>query len=264
MVKYLVTSGCSFSDNVDLRWPHYLSKCLDIQLLNMGQGSSGNDWISKTIIYQTNLLLNRGVLPGEILVIPMWTSPARRGLFVSRQETKNFEELYHPNNRISFLGDAPEQESADGYILGSLSCNYSDEILNFKKGAILTYFPKEALAIESYEHFLRVQWFCHAYGIPILNVSWMDILHYPNYEYNTYPNQIQSPLTKDLYRNVAHLYHMIDFSRWVFWNNTGGMYEYVYDNKLGFHTDNFHPSLKGHAIFAEEFLTGELKKRNII
>jgi hypothetical protein len=80
--KHLVTSGCSFSDNSDLHWPHYLSKKLNLELYNRGMSSAGNGWISKSIIYQTQLLLDSGVHPEEILVVAMWTDIARYDIFI--------------------------------------------------------------------------------------------------------------------------------------------------------------------------------------
>ena len=99
---HLVTSGCSFSDNskhpddvVHGRWPHFVAKRIDAKLYNRGEGSCGNDWISKSVIYETQKLLDNGINPQNILVMVMWSGIDRKGKFISRQETNNFKQ--YPN-----------------------------------------------------------------------------------------------------------------------------------------------------------------------
>lgn len=52
--KYLVTSGCSFTDGFNMgenaSWPYYLSNLLNLELRNMARGGSGNEFISDSII----------------------------------------------------------------------------------------------------------------------------------------------------------------------------------------------------------------------
>jgi hypothetical protein len=260
MIKHLVTAGCSFSDNVGLRWPQYLATALNVTLYNRGQGSSGNGYISKAAIYQTQQLLDSGVSPNEILVAVMWSGIDRKDLFIDYGGTYNYHKLIndldnHPNpttflDNNSNTVNKHSSNQSDGYLHGSGACNFSNKEINkFKQDLILNFFSPQSLAIESYENFLRLQWFCESKGIKIINQTFMDIMHYPDHKPN---NQII--LTRDWFRNIKPLYNMIDFTKWVFWKDTGGIYEYTRDNNLDFYNDKLHPSEAAHKHYVENFL----------
>ena len=268
---HLVTSGCSFSDNcvndtdvVPGRWPHFVAKRINAKLYNRGQGSCGNDWISKSVIYETQKLLDNGINPQNILVMVMWSGIDRKGKFISRQETNNFKQLLNTEggqaNPINFI-DSPTNENClvantSGYLVGSLLCSFKNNNINTLKKELFKNITNEELAIESYEHFLRVQWFCKSNNIKLINLTFMDIMHYP--EYST------GPLTGDFYKNVKHLYDMIDFSNWIFWNQTGGIYEYTKDMKLAFYPDGTHPTSASHSHYVDCFLIPKLKTLGIV
>lgn len=262
MIEHLVTSGCSFSDNHGIRWPHALASALKVKLYNRGQGSCGNDWISKTAIYQTQLLLDQGVSPETILVAVMWSGIDRKSLFISANETSQFKNLLnfdgHPNP-VQFIGADPNQDVPmsmySGYMVGSMNCNFENSaITRFKEECILKFFPDEALAIESYEHFLRLQWYCKSVGVKLVNHTFMNIMHYPH---RGNPNH---PLTIESYKTIQPLHNMIDFSNWVFWKKGDGLYEYTQDHELPFYHDGLHPRPEAHEYYVNNFLMPELKK----
>lgn len=266
MIKHLVTSGCSFSDNLSKgRWPHFLAEALSCQLYNRGQGSAGNQWISSSAIYQTSVLLDQGIDPSTILVAVMWSGIARKDLFIDN-ELHNFQDLINtPNhcpNPLNFVNTEPNLRHPDftntdsGYLFGSVNCAFSKKTMNrFKKELILKYFSNQSLAIESYENFLKLQWFCKANNIKLVNQTFQEFLFFPHKD---------TVLTKDRYKNVKHLYEMIDFESWILWNNSYGLYEYTRDNKLDFDDDNLHPKSNSHKYYVDNYLINELHKRNII
>jgi hypothetical protein len=262
MIKHLVTSGCSFSDNAGQRWPHYLAKMLHADLYNRGHGSSGNHWISKSAIYQTQQLLDNGISPKEILVVVAWSGIDRKDCFVD-SETTNYTALInklsdHPNP-VNFLDNdcnvmnKHSLPTSDGYLSGSAGCNFANKnINNFKQSLILRFFSPQSLAIESYENFLRLQWYCESKGILLLNQTYMDIMHYPHYDWKRTDETFL--MTKDWFRNITTLYNMIDFKKWIFWKNFGGIYEYTRDNNLDFYNDKVHPSEDSHKYYVTNFL----------
>jgi len=265
MIKHLVTSGCSFSDNYGQRWPHFLSERTGTNLYNRGQGSCGNGWIAKTAIYQTQKLLDNGVSPIDILVSVMWSGIDRKEVFISANETYNYKDLNnglaYSRNPVNFIDHEPNTpdifSNESGYLIGSMHCSFVNaKITKFKQDLISKYFNDEALAIESYENFLRLQWYCSSKGIKLINQTYMDIIHYPNREKNK--------LTRDYYKNVKPLYNMIDFSKWVFWGDTGGLYEYTRDNNLPFYDDNVHPLTESHKHYVDNFLIKELGKKLLL
>ena len=262
--KYLISSGCSFSDNCfGGRWPHFFANSVNAELYNRGQGSCGNDWISKTAIYEAIGLISAGYDPNQFIIIVMWSGIDRKGIFVSKKETHDYDNLInndHPNP-VRFYGEPPNEycksNIEDGYLVGSMGCNFQNKnITQMKQELIGKFYNDEALAIESYEHFLRLQWFCKSYGIKLINLTYMDIMHYPNRELNM--------LTKDYYHNIKHLYDMIDFDNWIFWKDTMGLFEYARDNNLSFYEDKVHPRPEAHKYYVENFLIPELSRRNIL
>ena len=267
MIKYLVTSGCSFSDNIGQRWPYFLSEALSCRLYNRGQGSAGNQWISSSAIYQTQTLLEQGINPKKILVAVMWSGIDRKDCFIDSQ-LPNFKELIntfnHQPNPLNFITtdfstkhpDFTKSES--GYLFGSASCQFSQKAINkFKRELILKFFSDQALAIESYENFLKLQWFCKSNNVKLINQVYKELAYYPEKNKNVM-------LTKDRYKNVEHLHNMLDFKNWVFWKNSTGLFEYTTDNNLGFDTDGFHPNSASHKYYVDNYLIKELHKRNII
>lgn len=266
MIKYLVTSGCSFSDNRDYRWPHFLAHKAKLKLFNRAHGSSGNDWISKTIVYQTQELLDAGVDPSEIVVGIMWSGIDRKSIFLSQKENLMYANLINfisdHSNPVNFLdgraNTTDTHNTVDGYLVGSMGCVFSNpKINNFKSEVVSKFFCNEALAIESYENFLRIQWFCESKGIKYFMQTYMDIMHYPHYNPNTLS-------TQHYYRNIMPLYKMIDFSKWVFWDETGGLFEYAKDNDLGFYSDKLHPDVQAQEYYVDNYLLPKLKEKGIL
>ena len=272
MLKHLVTSGCSFSDNCTgrLRWPHFLAQALNVKLYNRGQGSAGNAWISKSAIYNTQQLLEQGVNVDEILVVVCWSGIDRKDLFVS-ETTPKFKNIINSNNHqgnpVNFVDTEINKmivsDKTDGYLLGNARCTFDNANINtFKQELIKEYYCDEALAIESYENFLRLQWYCESKKIKLINTTFMDIMHYPYYKNKYYPDV---PLSKITYsRNIAPLYNMIDFNKWVFWKETGGIYEYVVDKGLSFNIPgDIHPSIESYGLWVNNYLLPEIIKRGI-
>jgi len=265
-MKHIVTSGCSFSEKGDRTWPSHLSNTPGITVYTLGLSSAGNNWIAKTAIHQVHKLLSQGVSPDDISVIIMWSGIDRKDLFISKAETNNFEKLIQLGepavvNPVSFIDplndDIYASGHTDGYLVGSMSAYFDNvNIRKMKQGLIMPFFSNESLAIESYENFLRVQWLCESKKIKLLNMTFMDIMHYPDPSLNI--------LTKDHYRNIAPLNDMIDFKNWLFWKETGGMYEYTCDNNLPVEQDNVHPTKLAYEHFVNNFLMQALIERKIL
>jgi len=266
-IKHLVTSGCSFT--APPKWPHILqSKLENLQLYNLGQDSAGNDWIARTSIYQTSKLLTSGINPEEILIIVMWSGIDRKGMFISRNETRDYDKFIAVDAAcpVNFL-DEPVNIKAStsensGYILGSMDAYLGTRYARECKTQWLTSFALEELAVESYEHFLKLQWFCKSYNIKLLNLTYSDIFHYPN-SWFLAPKKT-GPLTKDVYKSVAYLYNMIDFDQWAFYGETSGQFEYALNNKLLFDADGHHPSLSANEHYVDNFLIPILKEKALI
>lgn len=258
-IKHLVTSGCSFSDNVvheGGRWPHHLATLLNINLYNRGQGSAGNDWISDSAIYQTQKLLNSGIPSEEIAVVVCWSGIDRGSIHVSRNERVDFDSLINDvggnKNPVSFIENEPNQDhftTTKGWLLGSPLCNWQNSnITELKKVHFENFYSQEERMISSLKHWLSLQWFCEKYKIKLLNFTYMSIFNYP------YHAEYSSTLFYQNYPDTKYLFDMLDLSKWWFHKDYLGLREWVSDKKLQFYPNSFHPRPESHKIFVEEVL----------
>ena len=272
MWQHLVTSGCSFSDNLrppngDLtRWPMFLADYTGMKLYNRGQGSAGNDWIADSTIYQLSELLNQGCKPQEIIAIVMWSGIDRNSIFISSDGTPKYADLHveqFMSNPASFTANPANEyynppREGSGWLLGSAHCSFpNDNIQQYKQLLVARYLNDEALMIRSLDNWLKLQWFCAARGVKLVNLTYMNIWHYPGYGYISDKDQtLESiPYFYDHYgSNIQHLYRELDQSQWLFYGDRGGMYEWCKSEGLGFYSDLVHPSIDSHRKFAEEWL----------
>lgn len=260
MIKHLVTSGCSFADNCGDRWPHFLSRKLNLKLYNRGQGSAGNDWISDSAIYQVQQLLEQKISPDEIAVFVSWSGIDRSSIFISERDTSNFYELINyiggSYNPVSFIGTEPNVQQAPlgnkGWLLGSPFCSWNNEnIVKLKQLQFVNFYSQEERLISSLKHWLSLQWFCNYYGIKLLNFTFIDIFHFPEYRSNS--------LFYEHFPDTKYYFDMLDLKLWWFHENWGGIREWVQDNKLEFYPGDFHPAPSAHKQFAERILCTYLK-----
>ena len=202
----------------------------------------------------------------------MWSGLDRKGFFISRDETTDYVKLASLNKEPrSFTEPNPNLTMSHvgkdrGWIEGTNIVNFvpapDNNLRNEYRDNAFRFFPLECLAIESYEHFLRLQWFCAANCIRLVNLTYGDIMRYPNSSFIN-PNK-RDKLTKDTFPDVEHLYDLVDFSKWLFYKETSGMYEYVYLNNLGFIADNVHPIPSAHEHYVKEFVIPNLIERKLI
>ena len=274
MWKHLVTSGCSFSDNlrrqgeINSRWPMFLAEHAGLKLHNRGQGSAGNDWIADSLIYQICKLLEDSVEPSEILAIAMWSGIDRNSIYISESGTPRYSELQTAefmSNPANFTANPPNEyynppRNGSGWLLGSASCSFPNDLIQQYKQLLVTrYLNEEALMIRSLDNWLKLQWFCASKGITLWNLTYMNIWHYPGYGYTS--NKLEETelnATPYFYEtwpdNTRHLYDQLNLKQWLFYGHRGGMYEWCRDEGLGFYSDNVHPSVDSHRKYAEEWL----------
>lgn len=115
-LKYLVTGGCSFTDeNVDQynrpqvkNWPYWLHKALGTEhKLNVGLGSAGNDYIATSVVHTVDKLLKQGVNCNDILVGIVWSGDSR-GCYYREEPsvTTSYNTNGWINNPVRIAGDS--------------------------------------------------------------------------------------------------------------------------------------------------------------
>jgi hypothetical protein len=258
-IKNLVTSGCSFSDNITQkggRWPQHIAELTGMNLYNRGHGSCGNEWIGDSLIYQIQQLLSNGVKSDEIIALVCWSGIDRKSIFVSKEETPLYDELVnfenYSNNPVYFIDSEPNKQQTarnKGWIVGGYNCSFANENINqFKKSYFENFYSAESSLVTSLKQWLMVQWWCEVNNIRLLNFTYKDIFHYPhNIEHS-------SKIFYDYYPDTKYYFDMLNFNNWWFHDNYTGLYEWVRDNKLEFYPDAVHPWPTAHKEFAKKIL----------
>lgn len=108
-MKYVLTSGCSFTNNVRLNpnsvdeihnglksWPYYLKKELGkgYKVLNYGGATNDNVSICRILLYHAKKLISSGIPSSDITLIGQWSDPNRESTWIKKQFTEKDREKY--------------------------------------------------------------------------------------------------------------------------------------------------------------------------
>lgn len=117
-MKYILTTGCSFTNNVRLNpdipqqdtehkrrsWPYYLQQELGSEYTVLNYGGATNDNVSmcRIILYHIDRMLKENINPKDMKVIIQWSSGTRQAVYMSRQmdrfsQTIGHTLVYHNN-----------------------------------------------------------------------------------------------------------------------------------------------------------------------
>lgn len=110
-MKYILTTGCSFTNNIRLNpdaplepveykkrsWPYYLQQELgnEYTVLNYGGATNDNVSMCRIILYHIDRLLKNNVAPENIKVIIQWSAATRQSIYMNQQLTKETHRLGH-------------------------------------------------------------------------------------------------------------------------------------------------------------------------
>jgi len=203
-MKYIVTSGCSFTrqyrrigitgtaddfmdDSISQwKWPHFIqSEYPDYKVLNYGNPTNDNAVIAKSIMYGVSELIKSGVSTSDIKVIVQWSGWSRNSVFISKekQKEKNYflnkefikerdKDRYPINEDFAHINDfinVPKNYIGEhGYFV--LSGGYhNDHVKTKSKEYFEDYvdhvFSVDERMIEYLNNILLIQYFCKANGI---------------------------------------------------------------------------------------------------
>ena len=202
--KVFISGGCSYSQikTRNIPWPVWMVKALNPEKISYsGQGSQGNEFISRSVISAVEIALSEGYDPKDILVGVMW-SGCDRMLYFS-DTTATYESTTHMPECEShtdmmkkhlkdvtgmagfdyqgkFIGSIDEErlrEQSHAWQSGSpTSIRNPNHMGHYSLNAHWTdkktieYFanymnPTYAI-MQTCEHILRTQWFLKMHGIP--------------------------------------------------------------------------------------------------
>jgi hypothetical protein len=109
-MKYILATGCSFTNNVRLdpnnlestddtrlSWPHFLQLELgeDYKVLNYGGATNDNVSMCRIQLYHLKRLISEGVNPKDISLITQWSDPTRDSIYLEKKFTQEHHYLGH-------------------------------------------------------------------------------------------------------------------------------------------------------------------------
>ncbi len=232
--KYLVGSGCSFSEIepidahreyeevIDKKWMEYLGIKLDIsQTYNMASGGSGNEFIKINFLYKMDELINKGINPSDIFVAIQWTGFERCDLFVSDEIptidglAKDLQPNYignprsiHPNKSFGWTFSGAHVGRDKKYERGTHQSRFNQEYVNrwYKY-----YYTHQGMWVNTLDNILFVQNFCKSHNIDyVFCTSWDNVTG----QDNGYDKRIN---TLEQFNGFQFLWNMIDLDRFIFY-----------------------------------------------
>jgi hypothetical protein len=110
-MKYILTTGCSFTNNLRLNpddihnnpeptrqsWPYHLQNHLgtEYKVLNYGGATNDNVSMCRIILYHIDRLLKEGVSPKDISVAIQWSDATRQAFYFHKQMDKQHHHIGH-------------------------------------------------------------------------------------------------------------------------------------------------------------------------
>jgi hypothetical protein len=191
-MKYLITSGCSFTshERVNLQrgesdflkdhlqfWYHtHWIKTLrpELEVFNMGSPGNGNLTIARSALYKAKQLLNSGVDGSEISIIIQWSNFHRKSYFVSNEIKHKAPIDTHENYANDFINDK-SYNGEKGYWL-TMACPDMDKssfvdlnpkMFKFNQLYLETLYNDEERFIEWLDYFDYVITFCELHNIKL-------------------------------------------------------------------------------------------------
>ena len=294
----IVTSGCSFT-NCGMSWPYHIK---DHEVHNMGTVGAGNSYISRAIIYECDRLLKSGITSDNIYPMVMW-SGIDRFEFLSTSENPLHDDYTSGDKNRWWLSNYVENVDDSIWLKSSIPDQRWENVATNE--LMKTYwkylYDRQQSFLLTLESILKVQnyfklngfnyklscWqniFNH-YNFTIPNgfnrqgdtlsanemwtMTWLDNTHWKNNRYwpqeIDYPISKGTPLLKDLYKQTTHLWDMIDFDKFWFYEDEqveyGGLAEWVLlseKDNWGMEHDPAHPSEYSHEKFADKIVRGWL------
>ena len=293
-MSHIITAGCSFT-NCGKSWPYHIE---DHNVYNVGVPGAGNGYISRAAIYESDRLLKEGIDNKDINVIVMWSGIDRFEILSTKDSTLHKDYISGDKDRwwlSNYNQNIKEEDSV--WLKSSISyMRWENRAVRKLFSQYWKYFYNEQESfLKTLEYILRVQHYCevrnikykfccwqnifnqYSFKVPsgyarenqemraheIWTMDWFDNKHWtPNRYWPKELNQKISkdtPLLKDIYPQTTHLWDMIDFDKFWFYEDDqveyGGLAEWVMlgaKHNMGMKHGPAHPSEDSHEKFTYE------------
>ena len=290
-MSHIITAGCSFT-NCGKSWPYHIE---EHNVYNVGTVGAGNGFISRAAIYESDRLLKEGIDNKDINVIVMWSGIDRFEVLSTNDSPLHKDYISGDKDRwwlSNYNQNIKEEDSV--WLKSSISdMQWENRAVRNLFGQYWKYFYNEEESfLKTLEHILRVQNYCKVNKIKYKFCSWQNIFN--RYDFNTpsgqklsgheiwimdwfdkehwtpnryWPKELNqkiskdTPLLKDIYPQTTHLWDMIDFDKFWFYEDDqveyGGLAEWVVlgeRHNIGMEHDPAHPSEDSHKKFTKDIV----------
>jgi len=161
-MRYLVTSGCSFSKPGDYTrgtstqpdtWPEWVEYFLQPETaIHLGVSSNGQELISRKLVHTIQKLINQGIDTQDILVGVMWSTEDRKQFYIPNGSDQLHKLKPNPSP------DNPHQWPEDDNY-GTWHLQNAGFMNKFADNYYRTVYDTTQSIVNSYEHVLRTQWY---------------------------------------------------------------------------------------------------------
>jgi hypothetical protein len=197
MIKYVVTSGCSFTrqskrvgitgNELDFmddyisqwKWPHFIKEEYpNYEVINYGNPTNDNTVIANSILYGVDKLLKNGVSPSDIKVIVQWSGWSRNSAFISKNKQNEMNYQLHHDPKIAkeddyahindFINVPKKYAGEHGYFIlagGYHASHVNVGSINYFDEYVKHVFSADERMIEYIRNILLIQNYLKFYGI---------------------------------------------------------------------------------------------------
>lgn len=296
MKKHIITAGCSFT-NCGKSWPYHIK---EHNVYNVGAVGAGNGYISRAAIWKCENLLKKGIPPEEISLIIMWSGIDRFEVLSSKESPLHKDYISGDKNRwwLSNYNHFIKEEDSVWLKSSIPDMDWENKaVVNLMSQYWKYFYSVEESFLKTLEYILRVQHYCEVRNIKYKMCCWQNIFNqysfkvpngwaYENQEIfaqeiwimtwrdgghwepdRVWPEDLDqkiskdTPLLRDVYPQTTHLWDMIDFDKFWFYEDDqveyGGLAEWVVlgeKHNMGMQHDPAHPSEDSHKQFANDVI----------
>lgn len=268
--KYLITSGCSFTEGhiigADASWATHLANHYNMDLINLAKGGTGNEIITQNVInYST---LNPEIAKDSLFVIQL--SECLRFLICWEdfREDTNLHSLYWHITPLQFLDPNDDKKiTAEGFKNWDKTFPLNKWLFDNRFQIAQLYTNITYSLWKTYNNIINFSNFCKANNYPYLifdglnnhipvkiNNQWYleDSHKFPSYKINIEDssNDIEF-FYKNQYPTIN--YKMIDFLKNLpFYYNDLTLNEFIRKNEEYYIGNDGHPNILGSKLWAEK------------
>tara|TARA_Y100000356_G_scaffold57405_1_gene46495 strand:- start:4697 stop:5500 length:804 start_codon:yes stop_codon:yes gene_type:complete len=256
--RYIITSGCSFTAQAvpeNLSWANTLHTIDGIWVNNVAEMAAGNTLISHNLIWAIEK--NKHLNP---FVIVMWSNPNRVDLLLDEYLEgvgQGYQNIVETDNKWY-----PEISKKNNWLKsggGFGDWKFDNDRANKLLDIYMKHFHNEEFQfMNTLNQIIKVQHYCKLNNIPYVMISWKNIFSDYNRKDGGF-NKLDGETyeTGDMlinkFKGCTHLWDMIDWNKWWFYNHYDGYWEWCRDNDNDF-SDNDHPSSNASKSFVDNVI----------